>query len=86
MQVAEAWGHMGEVHRLLTEQGKQELLKSDVDRRVVDAAAAYMAVEEGEIGFVYAGWAQASLPHRRLADDAHWEIQNDRVSLIVQPP
>jgi hypothetical protein len=84
-KVAEAWGQMGEVHRLLTEQGKQELLKSDVDRRVVDAAAAYMAVEEGEIGFVYAGWAQASLPHRRLADDAHWEIQNDRVSLIVQP-
>ena len=76
---------MGEVHRLLTEQGKQELLKSDVDRRVLDAAAAYMAAEEGEIGFVYAGWAQASLPHRRLADDAHWEIQNDRVSLIVQP-
>ena len=44
-----------------------------------------MAAEEGEIGFVYAGWAQASLPHRRLADDAHWEIQTDRVSLIVQP-
>ena len=76
---------MGEVHRLLTEHGKQELLKGDVDRRVLDAAAAYMAAEEGEIGFVYAGWAQASLPHRRLADDAHWEIQNDRVSLIVQP-
>jgi hypothetical protein len=83
--VAEVSGHMGEVHRLLTEHGKQELLKGDVDRRVLDAAAAYMAVEEGEIGFVYAGWAQASLPHRRLADDAHWEIQNDRVSLIVQP-
>jgi hypothetical protein len=76
---------MGEVHRLLTEHGKQELLNGDVDRRVLDAAAAYMAAEDGEIGFVYAGWAQASLPHRRLADDAHWEIQNDRVSLIVQP-
>ena len=76
---------MGEVHRLLTEHGKQELLRSEVDRRVLDAAAAYMAAEEGEIGFVYAGWAQASLPHRKLADDAHWEIQTDRVSLIVQP-
>jgi Plasmid encoded RepA protein len=76
---------MGEVHRLLTEQGKAEALKKDIDRRVVDAAAAYMAAEDGEIGFVYAGWAQASLPHRRLADDAHWEIQTDRVSLIVQP-
>ncbi len=78
-------GAMGEVHRLLTQHGKQELLRSDVDRRVLDAAAAYMAAEDGEIGFVYAGWAQASLPHRRLADDAHWEIQTDRVSLIVQP-
>ena len=76
---------MGEVHKLLTEHGKQVLLTSDVDRRVLDAAAAYMAAEEGEIGFVYAGWAQASLPHRRLSDDAHWEIQTDRVSLIVQP-
>ena len=83
--VAGACGHMGEVHKLLTEHGKQVLLRSEVDRRVLDAAAAYMAAEEGEIGFVYAGWAQASLPHRRLADDAHWEIQTDRVSLIVQP-
>ena len=83
--VAGARGHMGEVHKLLTEHGKQVLLRSEVDRRVLDAAAAYMAAEEGEIGFVYAGWAQASLPHRRLADDAHWEIQTDRVSLIVQP-
>jgi hypothetical protein len=83
--LAKATKRMGEVHRLLTEHGKQELLNGDVDRRVLDAAAAYMAAEDGEIGFVYAGWAQASLPHRRLADDAHWEIQNDRVSLIVQP-
>lgn len=76
---------MGEVHRLIAIQGKQEALRLDLDRRVVEAAAAYMSNEESEIGFVYAGWAQASLPHRRLADDAHWEIQTDRVSLIVQP-
>lgn len=76
---------MGEVHRLIAAQGKQEALKFDLDRRVVEAAAAYMTTEESEIGFVYAGWAQASLPHRRLADDSHWEIQTDRVSLIVQP-
>lgn len=76
---------MGEVHRLIAAQGKQEALKLDLDRRVVEAASAYMSQEESEIGFVYAGWAQASLPHRRLADDAHWEIQTERVSLIVQP-
>ena len=76
---------MGEVHRLLTEKGRAEALKTEIDRRVVEAAAAYMAAEDGEIGFVYAGWAQASLPHRKLANEAHWQIQTDRVSLIVQP-
>jgi hypothetical protein len=75
---------MGEVHKLLTEHGKQVLLRSEVDRRVLDAAAAYMAAEEGKLALSMPV-GQASLPHRRLADDAHWEIQTDRVSLIVQP-
>ena len=29
--------------------------------------------------------AQAALPHKRLPDDAHWQVQTDRVTLIVQP-
>lgn len=37
---------MGEVHRLIAAQGKQEALKFDLDRRVVEAAAAYMTTEE----------------------------------------
>jgi hypothetical protein len=76
---------MGAVHQLLLEFGKDEALKTDHDRRVVEAAAAYLSAEENEIGFLYSGWAQAALPHRRLADDAIWQVETDRVTLLVQP-
>lgn len=76
---------MGVVHQLLLEFGKEEALKADIDRRVVEAAAAYLSVEENEIGFLYSGWAQAALPHRRLPDDKPWQIETDRVTLLVQP-
>lgn len=76
---------MGTVHQLLMEFGKDGALKSDVDRRVVEAAAAYLACEETEIGFLYSGWAQAALPHRRLANDEPWQVDTDHVSLLVQP-
>ena len=76
---------MGEVHRLLKEEGREAALRSDFDRRVVEAAAAYLASEDVEIGFLYSGWAQAALPHKRLADDAPWQITTERVTLIVQP-
>ena len=32
---------MGEVHKLLLEQGKEAVLRSDIRRDVVEAAAAY---------------------------------------------
>ena len=53
---------MAEVHKLLAEHGKAAVLQMDVDRRVVEAAAGYMASEENEIGFLYSGWAQSALP------------------------
>ena len=76
---------MGTVHQLLLEFGKEETLKTGADRDVVEAAAAYLTSEDTEIGFIYSGWAQAALPHKKLPDDAFWEVKNDRVSLIVQP-
>jgi Plasmid encoded RepA protein len=76
---------MGEVHKLLEKHGKAGVLQLDLDRRVVDAAAAYMANEEGEVGFLYSGWAQSALPHKRLPDDDVWQIHTDHVSLMVQP-
>jgi hypothetical protein len=76
---------MAEIHRLLEQHGKQAVLHLDVDRRVVEAAAGYLSAEEGEVGFLYSGWAQSALPHKRLADDASWQVHTDHVSLVVQP-
>ena len=61
---------MGTVHQLLLKCGREEALKSDVDRSVVDAAAGYLTAEDNDTGYLYSGWAQAALPHKRLADDA----------------
>ena len=76
---------MAEVHALIEEHGKAGALRFDVERAVVEAAASYMTTEDGEIGFLYSGWAQSALPHKRLADDAVWAVKTDYVSLVVQP-
>ncbi len=76
---------MGTVHELIEARGKQAALQADFDRRVVDAAMRYMSDEDGDVGFVYSGWAQAALPHRRLPDDETWQIQTERVTLLVEP-
>ncbi len=76
---------MGEVHELIREHGRTEALKSEHPRSVVEAAAAYMASEDGEIGFLYSGWCQAALPHRRLENDEVWQIRTDHVALLVAP-
>jgi hypothetical protein len=76
---------MGTVHRLLETGGRANALAADVDRRVVEAAAAYMGDEDSGVGFIYSGWAQAALPHKRLAPDAVWQITSERVRLLVEP-
>jgi hypothetical protein len=76
---------MGTVHQLLLNLGRKDALKADIDRAVVDTAAAYLASEDTDVGFFYSSWAQAALPHKRLADDALWQVKNDRVTLVVQP-
>jgi Plasmid encoded RepA protein len=55
------------------------------DRREVEAAAAYLGDEENGIGFLYSGWCQAALPHRRLPDDEVWQIRSDHVNMLVAP-
>ena len=37
-----------------------------LNRPVLEAAAAYLASEDSDIGFLYSEWAQAALPHRCL--------------------
>lgn len=76
---------MGEVHRLIEAHGKRAVLQLDFDRRVVETAHDYMSDEEGGVGFIYSGFAQAALPHKKLADDAVWQIQTERVMLLVEP-
>lgn len=65
---------MGTVHDILEAKGKQQALLSGLDRREIEAAAAYMAAEDSGIGFLYSGWCQAALPHRRLEDSQGWQV------------
>src|SRR5271155_3989914 len=76
---------MGTLHDLIEAHGKHAVLQSEVDRRAVEAAAAYMADEDNGIGFLYSGWCQAALPHRRLPDDEVWQIRSDHVNMLVAP-
>jgi Plasmid encoded RepA protein len=76
------------VHKLIEELGRQGALKAaetNADRRAVEAAIAYMSDEEAGVGFLYSGWCQAALPHKRLLDDAVWKVQTERVTLVVEP-
>ncbi len=76
---------MGAVHDILTAHGKLGALALDLDRDVIEAAATYMADEDGGIGFLYSGWCQAALPHKRLPDNEGWQIEGERVGLVVEP-
>jgi Plasmid encoded RepA protein len=76
---------MGTIHELLVEKGRQHTLQFDFDRRVVDVAANFMADEESGTAFLFSGWAQAALPHKRLPDDAPWQLRTERVTLLVEP-
>lgn len=76
---------MGTVHELLGAKGKHAALQAGLDRSVVEAASLYMGDEDGALNFVYSGWAQCALPHRRLADDAPWEITAEKVRLVLEP-
>jgi hypothetical protein len=77
---------MGAVHTLVADKGRQGALELNAfERDVVEAAAAYLSDEDTAIGYLYSGWCQAALPHRRLADTEGWQIQSEHTSLIVEP-
>ena len=77
---------MGTLHRLIGENGKQGTLQfGEFCRAEVEAAAAYMADEDNAIGYLYSGWCQAALPHRKLPDEKGWQVKSGPVALIVQP-
>jgi hypothetical protein len=76
---------MGTIHDLIELRGKQGALQLEPDRRSVEAAAAYMADEDNGIGFLYSGWCQAALPHRKLPNDKEWQIRSEHVNMVVAP-
>jgi hypothetical protein len=76
---------MGTVHDLIEREGKQGALLVGHDRRIVEAASSFMGDEDAGIGFLYSGWCQAALPHRRLPDDHVWQIRSDHVNMLVAP-
>ncbi|WP_043367313.1 hypothetical protein [Belnapia sp. F-4-1] len=76
---------MGTVHDILEAGGKEAALRADIERAVVEAASLYMADESAGIGFLYSGWCQAALPHRRLPDEDSWQISSGGVALSVEP-
>lgn len=76
---------MAEVHDLIEARGKQGALLAGLDRALVEVAASYLSDEDTGLGFAYSGWAQCALPHKRLADDAHWGITSEKVRLVVEP-
>jgi len=76
---------MGNVHRLLSGKGKEAALEAAFDRSEIEAAAAYLADEDSGVGFLYSGWCQAALPHRRLPDAQPWQVKGERITLIVEP-
>ena len=76
---------MGKVHDIIEARGKQGALLADFDRMVVEAASQYLGDEENGIGFLYSGWCQAALPHRKLPNEAGWQIESERMALVVEP-
>src|SRR6185437_2131347 len=73
------------IHQLILEKGKTGALREVLDRRVVEAAVTYLSAREPGIGFAFEGWAQTALPHRRLPDEAAWQIRSGDATLTVEP-
>ncbi len=79
---------MAKVHKALRELGRQgALLFADtaVDRKALEAASNYLSDEESAIGFLFSGWCQTALPHKRLGDDEIWSLETDYVKLMIEP-
>lgn len=81
---------MGEVHRLIDQHGRENALRMVKGKRasdIVRTACDTMSDEHAGVvaNLIYSGWTYANLPHRRLANDAKWQIQTDYVTLVVEP-
>jgi hypothetical protein len=80
---------MGTIHEQLTLEGFETVMARTGDarerRRVIMAQEA-MSSEVDAIGYLHAGFCQASLPHRRPKDETTpWIRHNGRYQLVVRP-
>jgi hypothetical protein len=79
---------MGRIHEQLELNGRQgalALTSSGAERRVLDAAFDFMSDADPRTGFLFSGWCQTALPHKRLDDDAIWQHETDYVRLLIEP-
>ena len=83
---------MGQVHRLITEHGRDlaRVYIDPEDRYLIDVAAEVMAAAHEDFGWAYTGWAFAALPHKQIPDDVNgrkvsWQRDIGPVTLTVNP-
>ena len=79
---------MANVHKNLNELGRQGALllaSTAVERRALEAASGYLSNEDSAIGFLFSGWCQTALPHKRLDDNQIWLLETDYVKLMIEP-
>jgi hypothetical protein len=80
---------MGMVHDLLDTKGRQvtrDLIEGRRGPRIVEAAANWSADEDLGTGYIYSGWCQTALPHRRPSDNSLiWKLETDSMTLLVEP-
>ncbi len=80
---------MGQVHDLLNAKGRQgarDQIEGRRGPRIVEAAAGWASDEDIGTGYMYSGWCQTALPHRRPADNAAvWKLETDSMTLLVEP-
>src|SRR5271165_4431646 len=80
---------MGTVHDLLETKGKQaarDLIEGRRGPRILEAAAGWASDEDFGTGYMYSGWCQTALPHRRPVDNAAiWKLETDSMTLLVEP-
>lgn len=79
---------MGKIHDDLNQFGRQGALvfaETEVERRALEAAYDFMTNDDNSIGFLFSGWCQTALPHRKLPDDKVWTLKTDYVRLMIEP-
>lgn len=80
---------MGDVHDLLEARGRQQaraMVEGRRGPRIVEAAAAWASDEDMGTGYMYSGWCQTALPHRRPPDNSTiWKLETESMTLLVEP-